>query len=335
MSERSLMAVVLLLVLASVAHGQEAKSGQPPAAAAAPGVAAQPAPAPADAETAEAAPADAETAPAETAPAETAPAETAPAETAPAEAAPAETAPAEAAPAEAAPEPVPTEAAPAPAEAEAPAPAAEAVPQQLPVDEPALDTPVRDPGFQFGAGLAVGVLNLPKLGAGLQLYMRTKLPGFIPLELSASYFFANRAALDLGDVDYGLSSLILVFGPDSNAHVDYQVIQLSAALCPANGGVATGQLSLCAGPIVGAITSDSGNFVVAADDPTRALFAFEAYARFRFQAGDTVGLSYSIGLFVPVIRDRFGYADRSGEFRQHFRQAPVGGRFDLLVTFAP
>jgi hypothetical protein len=38
-------------------------------------------------------------------------------------------------------------------------------------------------------------------------------------------------------------------------------------------------------------------------------------------------------LFVPMIRERFGYTDSRGGYREQFRIAPVGGRLDAALTY--
>ena len=69
------------------------------------------------------------------------------------------------------------------------------------------------------------------------------------------------------------------------------------------------------------------------DSSTRALFDIDAYARWHFRLGNGLGISYSAGLFVPFLRDRYGYHDRFGAFHEQFRIAPLGGRLDLALTY--
>jgi hypothetical protein len=65
------------------------------------------------------------------------------------------------------------------------------------------------------------------------------------------------------------------------------------------------------------------------EDDTRGLFSFEAYARFRFRFTPAIALTYSAGVFIPVIRDKFGYRDGFGDFQEEFRMPVLGGRLDV------
>jgi hypothetical protein len=70
------------------------------------------------------------------------------------------------------------------------------------------------------------------------------------------------------------------------------------------------------------------------DSQTRPIVGADLYARFRFALSGPLSLTYSAGLFVPFIRDRFGFIDPYRRFQEHFRASVVCARLDLLLTLA-
>ena len=65
-----------------------------------------------------------------------------------------------------------------------------------------------------------------------------------------------------------------------------------------------------------------------------ATFGAEAFARWRYPIAGSLGLTYSLGIFVPFTVDEFGFRDRFGQFRELFSQAPLGGRLDLALEMS-
>jgi hypothetical protein len=177
-----------------------------------------------------------------------------------------------------------------------------------PVEQEAADS------LTLGAGIAFGVLNLPKVGAGATLMAHVRPRRFVPIELAAVYFFENDDELTLRERDLHVSPLVGVPFPPSGTRTGFRAAELKAALCPLEHALRSGGL-------------------LDARAETGPLFAFEAYARWRFRLVERMGLSYSAGLFVPMIRERFGYTDSRGGYREQFRIAPVGGRLDAALTY--
>jgi hypothetical protein len=184
----------------------------------------------------------------------------------------------------------------------------------------------------LGAGFAIGVLNLPKLGAGAALEGELRVPGLFPIDFGLVYFFDNEAALTRDELDLQAHPLIGATFPPGGSRLRVNTAQLSAAACPYERDMKPGSLLLCIGGQGGVIRVRGEGFVGEVDS-TRGLFALEAYARWHFPISDTLGVSYSAGVFVPFVRDRFGYLNRHRAFTEKFRIAPVGGRLDLLLTY--
>jgi hypothetical protein len=266
-------------------------------------------------------------APAEAAP--SAPDTSAPAQTAPAPTEPAtEPSPAAAAPQEApSPPPAPVAAAPSPAPAPSPATPPQA---EVPATRP---TPTVAERSWVGAGVALGVLNLPKLGAGAKVMGQLRSNGLWPVDLAAVYWFDNEAPLTRDELDLQANPLISVPFPPAGSRLHVTAVQVSAAVCPYERALAPGSLLLCAGVQGGVVRVRSEGFI-AAERRSRPQFGFEGYARWHFDLGEALGVTYSAGIFVPLMRDAFGYTDHFGKFSRKFRAAPVGGRLDLALTYA-
>jgi hypothetical protein len=188
------------------------------------------------------------------------------------------------------------------------------------------------PRSWLGAGVAIGVLNLPKLGAGAALLGELRAPGVFPIDVGVVYFFDNEAALTRDELDLQANPVIGVTFPPGGSRLRVNALQVSAAACPYERDMKPGSLLLCVGAQGGVIQAHAEGFV-GQTDSTRGLFALEGYARWHFPLSDTLGVSYSAGVFVPFLRDRFGYLDRFRKFTEKFRVAPLGGRLDLLLTY--
>jgi len=186
------------------------------------------------------------------------------------------------------------------------------------------------PRLVLGAGAALGVLNLPSIAVGPALFAEVE-AGW-PLDFSVSYLPASSAAIGDRELDLGLHPLLYVPYPPGGSEIELSLLQASAGTCPLRHRLTTGRLLGCAG-LYGGILSASGEGFVDAGDETRFLAGAEVYARWHFRIGGPIGLTYSAGLFVPFMRERFGYIDREGAFRKLFREPAVGGRLDVFLAY--
>jgi hypothetical protein len=184
-----------------------------------------------------------------------------------------------------------------------------------------------------GAGLALGVLNLPNFAAGVTLLGQLRAGDFWPIDLGATYWFDNEAELSPGELDLQLHPLVGLAFPEDGSRSTFSALEAKAALCPLEHRLRSGTLIACAGMQGGVLFARSEGFV-AEDDQTRPLLGFELYARWHFRVAGPVGLTYSAGAFVPLFRERFGYRDGFGRFREQFRIAPIGGRLDVAMTYS-
>jgi hypothetical protein len=226
-----------------------------------------------------------------------------------------------------APAPVPAPAAPAP---RPPAPAAPVAPIAAPPST--LDEIRNEGGSWIGAGIAVGLLNMPKLGIGLEVTGEVRTPVMWPIELGVVYWLDNDDDLNTVETDLIAHPLLAVPYPPGGSAVVIQETMLSAALCPYEYVMTTGSILACAGASGGILRASGDGFV---DEKTavRPLFQVDAYARWHFRLGGGVGITYSAGLFVPFFRDHFGYRNRFGGYHDQFRMSALGGRLDLAVSY--
>jgi hypothetical protein len=236
--------------------------------------------------------------------------------------------------------------APAPAAAPAAAPSSSAMsPGQTPATPPAVPAPPpadeklcelddtgSEAGSWIGAGFAVGLLNMPKLGIGLELLGEVRTPVMWPIEIGAVYWLENDDELNSMQTDLIAHPVLAVPYPPGGSRLQIQEMMLSAALCPYEFEMNTGSFLACAGAAAGLLRATGEGFVNESA-VTRALFELDAYARWHFRLGSGVGITYSAGVFVPFLRDHFGYHDRFGAYHDQFRIAAIGGRLDLAITY--
>lgn len=188
----------------------------------------------------------------------------------------------------------------------------------------------------LGVGLSLGVLNLPKLGAGATVIGELRAKGAWPIDFGLTYFFDNDASLDRDEIDLRAHPLIGLPYPAGGSRLRFNSVQVSAAACPYERNLKPGVLLLCLGAQGGVLHVRGEGFAAATTavaSSTHPELALVAYARWHFRISDTLGVSYSAGLFVPFMRDRFGYLDRYGAFTQKFREGVLGGRLDLVLTY--
>jgi hypothetical protein len=199
------------------------------------------------------------------------------------------------------------------------------------VEEPA--EPAKET-LRLGVGAAFGVLNLPKLGAGIAALGELQPAAFpFPIDLTFVYWLDNTAELTPSELDLGVHPLVVLPFPSSGSRIVFSGLQLGAAVCPYQHELGSGRILLCGGVYGGLLRGSPEGFVVAEEEQTSALYGVEAYARWHFRLTGALGLSYSVGLFGALGRERFGHVDSFGDFREDFQVSPVGGRLDLLLTF--
>jgi hypothetical protein len=234
-------------------------------------------------------------------------------------------------------EPAPAEPTTAPTE---PA-ATPAEPTKLPVEPVAAAAPSA-PGPIFtpqprpswvGAGAALGVLNLPKIGIGVELIAELRTESLWPIEFSLIYWFQNDAELSVNELDLNVHPFYAYPYPEGGSKLSMTAAQFGAALCPLQRYMGPDIFQLCAGAKAGLLRAESSGFPEAGTE-TRPTLELEGYARYHFRLGGDLGLTYSAGFFVALLRDRFGYLGRLGDFVEVFRIAPVGARLDLALTYA-
>jgi hypothetical protein len=191
---------------------------------------------------------------------------------------------------------------------------------------------VYETGFTLGAGIAVGILNLPKLGAAPSLWARLALEDGWAFELSLDWWLANEAELDIAERDLVLHPYYIIPYPPGGSLLRFEGLEAAAAVCPHRIRLVPGELALCVGVRGGMLRVEAEGFI-APEDRTRALFALTALARWHYRLAGPLGVSYSAAIFVPFLRDRFGYVDAVGIERTEFEPGPVGGRLDLALTY--
>ena len=219
--------------------------------------------------------------------------------------------------------------------------AAQAAAAQAPAPAPSAGTPcgtgptwlnqTQPEPFRLGAGANIGVLNLPSLGAGVTLI--AQFGTVLPIDLSVTYFFENTAELTTSERDLGIVPLAVVPWPPGGSRTHFSLTQLNFGVCPAQHDLDPGTLLGCAGVYGGLLSAESEGFVEPVE-VFRVALGLEAYARWRYRLGGPIGLTYSAGLFVPLLRPGFGYVDGGGVFRELFRGSPLGGRVDVALTYA-
>src|SRR6185295_19380710 len=133
-------------------------------------------------------------------------------------------------------------------------------------------------GSWIGAGLAVGLLNMPKLGSGLEALGELRTPVMWPIEVGAVYWLDNDDELTSVQTDLIAHPLLAVPYPPGGSAVRIQETMLSAALCPYEFEMATGSFLACGGASGGILRAGGEGFV---NEKTvvRPLFELDAYAR--------------------------------------------------------
>lgn len=184
-----------------------------------------------------------------------------------------------------------------------------------------------------GAGLALGVLNLPKVGVGAELLTELRTRPLWPLEFRLVYWFDNHAELGLSDLDLMVHPYVLIPFPAGGSRLRVSGAQLSVATCPLERRLGSDSLLICGG-VQGGVVRVAAEGFAGDKDTTHPSFGFELFARYHFELGARFGISYSAGLFLALLRERYGYRDREDQFREAFRSSLVGGRLDLALTYS-
>src|SRR5262249_13311874 len=148
-------------------------------------------------------------------------------------------------------------------------------------------------------------------------------PVMWPIALGVVYWLDNDADLNSIQTDLIAHPLLSVPYPPGGSSVGIQETMLSAALCPCADGMTAGWFPARGGASGGILRASGEGFV---DEKTvvRPLFQLDAYARWHFRLGGGVGITYSAGVFVPFLRDHFGYRNRFGGYHDQFRMAALG-----------
>jgi hypothetical protein len=191
-------------------------------------------------------------------------------------------------------------------------------------------TEAQPPRLVIAAGFVLGVLNLPKLAMGPALLAEVE-AGW-PHDFGVSYLPPNGAQVGYRELDLELHPLATVPFPPGGSEIEVSLLQVNAATCPLRHRLTTGRLLGCAGLYGGMLSATGEGFIRGGGEETRFLAGAEVYGRWHFRIAGPVGLTYSAGLFVPFVREPFGYRDREGGFRELFRQPSFGGRLDVMLA---
>ncbi len=184
----------------------------------------------------------------------------------------------------------------------------------------------------IGAGFGFGILNLPKMAFGVTALGQVRIGEFWPIDFGVAYFFDNDQELSDREIDLRINPLVIVPFPGEGSLTTFSSAELKVALCPFEQRMRTGSLFACAGVQGGLLFASPSGFIDEGDE-MRGLFNVDLYARLRFRLADRIAVTYSAGVFIPVVRDRFGYVDGEGDFREQFRLPVVGGRLDAALVF--
>lgn len=195
----------------------------------------------------------------------------------------------------------------------------------------ALAEPAKGP--RVGAGVAVSVLDMPKLSAGPKLWADWKPLFGWPIELSAVFLPDNAAELTLNDLDLAVHPAVVVNHPGTGTRATFQLWQAGLALCPLQLPAEV-EMRACAG-LRGGIYRVKAEGFIEDGRKRRPSLSADIFARFHHPLGGGIAVSYSLGIYVGLIRDRFTYQDRFGATQELFRAGLVGGRLDLLLTLEP
>lgn len=181
-----------------------------------------------------------------------------------------------------------------------------------------------------GAGIALGVLNLPNIALGPALF--AEIDAGWPVDISVAYLPPNTAEVPSRKLDLELHPAFAVPFPSGGSRAELSLLQLSAGVCPLRHELSNGRLLGCGG-LYGGVLQGTSEGLIRSDDATRFLAGAELYARWHFRLGGPIGLTYSAGVFTPFLREPFGFRDRDGEFQRLFREPVLGGRLDLFFVF--
>ena len=175
-------------------------------------------------------------------------------------------------------------------------------------DAPA-DTPWRL-GVHAGGTLGLGLLPGVPLGAGLRLEVTA--PGFVPIELAASFFPERSDQVRTG----AGADLLAAWGALG-----------VCPLAPLDGSI---RVLACAAVEAGTIQSRGFGFDRSLDDESLVVAGALRVRSYGRVAGPLViGISASVS--VPFLRPRFYALDAGGAEREVFRVAPLLGFFELSL----
>jgi hypothetical protein len=153
-----------------------------------------------------------------------------------------------------------------------------------------------------------------------------------PIELSVAYYPKNSEEISDDQLDLGLLPNGFVPFPPDGSRIAFSELEASVDTCPLRYRMQSGSVLACGGLFGGVLMAKSEGFV-SENDETRLSAGAEAFARWHFRIAEPIGITYSAGLFVPFVRDRFGFLNRNGEYRELFRQPVIGGRLDVALSW--
>ena len=198
----------------------------------------------------------------------------------------------------------------APAPPTPPVPAVVPHPEPVPAPEPAL--PRAEPwrvGVEAGAVFSLGLL--PHLGTGFSVRGRLTPPGWPALELGGVVWLPGEASA-------------------SGHGARLSLVEGLVSLCPLATTALGVALSACAGIRVGGIRAGGFGFNLAyAEERPTVAPSIEGGLRRRLVGPLVAGLA--AGLVVPLIRDRFYYAEAGGVKLEVFRMSPLAGTLQATV----
>jgi hypothetical protein len=138
---------------------------------------------------------------------------------------------------------------------------------------------------------------LPTVGAGLGFNLRVQPPSFWPIEAGlVSWFMPSRQTTPAGQGG------------------EFRAIGMRLSLCPPLVRGSTSELRLCVGADAADITA-MGLALDVSRSPSRWVWGGGARLSFLWLFGRSFGIEPSVGLVLPVVRDRFVYTDEGGQLQ--------------------
>ena len=151
------------------------------------------------------------------------------------------------------------------------------------------------------------------VGAGAELTVSLEWPVRLAVELSAGATYGEPSITE------GTAELLAIEAT------------LGACGVPLRGPF---RLRLCAGGRGGALRATARGFDTTSPE-TRPLATVSIWGRFTAELGGGLGLTLTAGAGVPLVRDRFLYADPAGTTHELYHPSPVHALLGLGLEYAP